>query len=273
MDRLRARGDRRGVALCLHAMMTDGRYFGARRDGSFAATLSDAGFDVIVADFRGHGRSVPPRAASGDWSFDDLVQLDLPTIVEAVAHHSACAPSELAIIGHSLGGLVTTAALGTGRIAAVRSFALVSTSVWLLGRDAPLRRRMAMTGLRGMARWLGRVPARGLGFGHADEPATYVRQLTGWTRTQRWESLDGIDYFAAASAITTPVYPYTGAGDWVCTPQDASGFSARIPTARPLRTVGKVLGDAIDADHFNVVSERELRPLWNEMIEQLAAAR
>ena len=38
IDRLRAQGERRGVVVCLHAMMTDGRYFGARRPGSFAAT-------------------------------------------------------------------------------------------------------------------------------------------------------------------------------------------------------------------------------------------
>ncbi|MGE0870013.1 MAG: alpha/beta fold hydrolase [Kofleriaceae bacterium] len=271
MDRLRAQGVRRGVVLCLHAMMTDGRYFGARREQSFAAALSEAGFDAVVADFRGHGRSTPPRADRDDWSFDDLVQRDLPAIVAAVAHHSSCDPRELAIVGHSLGGLVTTAALGTGRIAPLRGFAVVSTSVWLLGRDGPVRRRLVMTGLRAMAQLLGRVPARGVGFGHADEPNTYVRQLTGWTRTQRWESLDGIDYFAAAGGITTPVYPYTGAGDWVCTPSDATGFAARIPTARPLRIVGTAHGDAIDADHFNVVSEHRLRPVWNELIAQLSS--
>ena len=41
IDRVRARGERRGVIVCLHAMMTDGRYFGARRESSFAATLAE----------------------------------------------------------------------------------------------------------------------------------------------------------------------------------------------------------------------------------------
>ncbi|MEO7093327.1 MAG: alpha/beta fold hydrolase, partial [Polyangiales bacterium] len=73
IDRVRAAGERRGVVVCLHAMMTDGRYFGARREGSFASVLAAAGFDVLVADFRGHGRSCPPTAGPDDWSFDDLV--------------------------------------------------------------------------------------------------------------------------------------------------------------------------------------------------------
>jgi alpha-beta hydrolase superfamily lysophospholipase len=56
IDHVRARGRRRGAIVCLHAMMTDGRYFGARRESSLAASFAAAGFDVFVADFRGHGR-------------------------------------------------------------------------------------------------------------------------------------------------------------------------------------------------------------------------
>src|SRR5690348_18040771 len=84
IDRVRAQGRSRGALVCLHAMMTDGRYFGARRPDGFAAELAAQGFDVFVADFRGHGRSVPPRAGEQDWSFDDLVELDVPAIVAAV---------------------------------------------------------------------------------------------------------------------------------------------------------------------------------------------
>src|SRR5439155_14703124 len=82
LDRVKPSGARTGVVVCLHAMMTDGRYFGARRpsgDG-FAHALAAVGLDVFVADFRGHGGSVPPVAGKHDWSFDDLVEHDLPTI-------------------------------------------------------------------------------------------------------------------------------------------------------------------------------------------------
>ncbi|HWU86859.1 MAG TPA: hypothetical protein VN253_06275, partial [Kofleriaceae bacterium] len=55
LDRVRPRVQRRGALVCLHAMMTDGRYFGARRESSFAGAAAAAGLDVFVADFRGHG--------------------------------------------------------------------------------------------------------------------------------------------------------------------------------------------------------------------------
>jgi predicted alpha/beta hydrolase len=271
IDRVRARGDRRrGVVVCLHAMMTDGRYFGARRSGTFAAELVDAGFDVLVADFRGHGRSTPPHAQRDDWSFDDLVELDLPAIVATAARESECAVGDLALIGHSLGGLVTTAALATRRIAEPRIVLLPATSVWLLGGSGPLRRRALMAAYRHVTALFGYGPVRALRQGTADEAATYIRQLTGWTRAARWTSLGGIDYGALAATITTPVLPYVGTGDWMCRPDDAAGFAGRIPTAAAVRVVGTQHGDALDPDHFQLFTRPELRPLWRDLIDRLA---
>src|SRR3569623_2934347 len=104
-------------------MMTDGRYFVARRDNGFARAL---GCEVRGADFRGHGESVPPVAGRDDWSFDDLVTKDLPALADG-SH---------AIIGHSLGGLVALAGIATGTIAPPRRLVLVATNVRQGGRQA-----------------------------------------------------------------------------------------------------------------------------------------
>ena len=266
-DRVPAIGTRRGVVLCLHAMWTDGRYFGAQRDGSFATTFANAGYDVVVPDFRGHGRSIPPRAGTGDWSFDDLVELDLPAMIAG----AGCAPSELVIVGHSLGGLVTCAALGIGAIPSPRLVLLPATSVWLLGPDGDLRRRLMMSAFRHVTALLGRAPIRALRIGNADEARTYVKQLTGWTRAARWTSLRGVDYLAAMRTIATRVLPICGAGDWMCTPVDARGFAAHLPDALPVRVVGKQHGDALDPDHFQLITRRELRPLWDELVAAVRA--
>lgn len=269
IDRVRASGERRGVIVCLHAMMTDGRYFGARRDGSFAATLAEHGHDVLVPDFRGHGRSRPPTAGPDDWSFDDLVELDLPAIVATAARSSGCAPEDLVLLGHSLGGLVSTAALGTARIPSPRLLLLPSTAVWLLGPNGSLRRRALMSVYRNVTAVLGRAPIRALRVGTSDEAATYVRQLTGWTIAARWTSRGGIDYQTAAQSITTPVLPFVGAGDWMCTPSDAAGFAGHLECAAPLRVVGTMFGDAIDPDHFELFTRPELRPLWIDLVDRL----
>lgn len=271
MDRIRAVGERRGVVVCLHAMMTDGRYFGARRDEAFAHALAAHGYDVVVPDFRGHGHSQPPTAGrDGDWSFDDLVELDLPAIVATAAASAGCAPEQLVLLGHSLGGLVATAALGTGRIPSPRLLVLASTNVWMTGRTGSLRRRAMMAVYRHVTAALGRAPIRALRVGTADEAATYVRQLTGWTMAARWTSLRGVDYLAAAESITTPVLPLVGAGDWMCTPRDASGFAGHLACAAPIRVVGTRFGDALDPDHFEMFTRKELAPLWSDLAQRLS---
>lgn len=266
IERVSARGTRRGVVVCLHAMMTDGRYFGARRDGTFATMLADRGLDVYVADFRGHGASVPPYAGEGDWSFDDLVELDLPAIVQLVSEASGLPASELAILGHSLGGLVACAALGTGRIPAPRMLVLAATSVWLGESTA---RRAIMAAYRGVTALFGRAPIKAIRAGTADESASYVRQLTGWSAHGRWTSLRGVDYLVALETITTPAFAFTGAGDWMCRPSDAEAIARRIRTCEPLRIVGRRHGDPLDPDHFQLFTRPELTALRGELADRL----
>jgi alpha-beta hydrolase superfamily lysophospholipase len=252
IDRVRAQGTAHGAVVCLHAMMTDGRYFGTRRPDGFAAELAARGLDVYVADFRGHGRSVPPRAGHSEWSFDDLVELDLPAIVAAV-------PPGAALLGHSLGGLVACAALATARIPAPRKLVLAATSVWLGETRA---RRALMAAYRGLAAVAGKAPIRALRIGSADESRLYVEQLTGWARSGRWTSLRGIDYLAALEAIDVPAVAFCGGADWMCRPDDAVRVAGRIRTCGQVRVVEK-------ADHFSLFTRPELRDLRAWITEQL----
>jgi len=268
IDRVRPRdGGRRRAVVCLHAMMTDGRYFGARRERSFAAALAHAGLDVFVADFRGHGRSIPPVAGRDDWTFDDLVERDLPAIVDAVAAAADLPAQELAILGHSLGGLATCAALATGTIASPRVLVLAATSVWL--GETPARRALMMA-YRGVTALFGRAPIRAFGVGSADESAGYVDQLAGWSASGQWTSRSGVDYLVALEAVMTPTFAVVGAGDWMCRPSDADHVVRRLRHADPLRIVGRKYGDPLDADHFQLFTRPELSTLWRELAETLA---
>ena len=246
--------------------MTDGRYFGARRDGSFAAALADSGLDVYVADFRGHGRSVPPRAGRDDWTFDDLVELDLPAIVHLACDRSSLPADQLEILGHSLGGLAACAALGTRRIPSPRVLALAATSVWF---GETVTRRAIMAAYRGITMVLGRAPIRALRVGTADESAGYVHQLTSWTQRGRWTSLRGIDYLTTLETITTPTFAFVGAGDWMCRPRDAEVIARRIRSCAPLRVVGRAHGDRLDPDHFELFTRPELSTLRRQLADML----
>ncbi len=256
---------RRGVCLCTHAMMARGSYFHAR-GGGFAAHLAAAGIDTFVLDWRGHGDSTPPAPRRDSWSFDDYVERDLPVAIAAVCEAAAIEPTELCYLGHSLGGLVGLAALGTGAIPRVGSLSLWATSVWLPGPAGSLVRRGSMRAARAVTAALGYMPARALRLGSDDEPHAYVEQLARWALTGQWTSRRGTDYLAGLSAIDVPVFAASGGGDRLCRPEDA--WALLRPLARPadLRVVGTRYADAIDADHFTLFTEPRLAPLWDELV-------
>lgn len=266
-------GSGRGAVLCTHAMMVHGRYFhrgdgGAGGDG-FAGALAGHGLDTYVLDWRGHGDSKPPHARGGTWTFDDYVRLDLPAALAAVAARAGCGGGEVGLLGHSLGGLVGLAALGTGAVR-VRRLVLAATSVWLTGPRGPWRRRAIMAAYGGVARVMGHAPIRALRLGSEDEPASYVRQLTGWARRGRWTSGDGVDYLAALARVDVPAWGVVGLGDRLCGPDDAEALLRRLRRAAPLRVVGRVAGDPLDPDHFTLFTRAELAPLWAELAAALA---
>ena len=269
IDRVPAVGERKAAVVCLHAMMTDGRYFGARRESpAWAAQIASCGIDVYVADFRGHGHSVPPHAGEGDWSFDDLVEQDLPAIINVVSESSGLPADQISILGHSLGGLVACAALGTGKIGKPRMLILGATSVWL-GETAG--RRALMAAYRGVTALFGRAPIKAIRAGTADESASYVGQLTSWSMQGRWTSLKGVDYMVALETIDVPTFAFAGATDWMCKPFDAEAIARRIRTCEPLRVVGKKHGDRIDPDHFQLFTRPELTKLRREVVAKLTA--
>lgn len=261
-------GSQRAVCLCTHAMMTDSRYFARGDQGGFVGHLARRGIATYVLDFRGHGHSRPRLSRRyADWCFDDYVIHDLPAAVTTVCRLSDTAPSDMIYVGHSLGGLVALAALGTGRVPGFRALTLWASSVWLPGPHGPRRRRAVMALYDLMARPLGRAPIRALRLGNNDEPRGYVSQLATWARTGQWHSRDGVDYLAALAAIDVPTWAACGAGDRLCSFRDAEVMSRRVPGSAPLRRVGRDFGDAIDADHFTLFTREEMAPLWDEMIE------
>ena len=248
-------GSGRGAALLTHAMMVDGRYL-----DRLATALAADGLDVFVLDWRGHGASRPPDPRRDRWCFDDYVTMDLPCALAAVAQAAGCARAEVGLLGHSLGGLVALAALGTGTIAVDR-LALVATSVWLPGPTGPWRRRALMAAYGAVAGALGYAPIRALRLGNADEPAGYVAQLAGWARSGRWATTGGVDYLAAVPNIRARVAAWVGAGDRLCTPADARAVIAGLPAA-PLHVIGRAAGDAFDPDHFTLFTRPAMAPRW-----------
>lgn len=116
-------GPRRGRALLVHGLRGSRANFEIRAR-SLSARFVEAGWETVVAELRGSGRSgaagaPPPRRVR------ELLELDVGALLE-----DAAAEGPVVLVGHSLGGLLALLAAG-------RSPALVQAVVALAPPAAP----------------------------------------------------------------------------------------------------------------------------------------
>lgn len=248
-------GRRRGVALAMHAMMANGASLDRPRGRGFAAHLADQGIETFVLDFRGHGLSERPTRG---WTLDDYATSDLPAALGAVAAGAGVRPEQVVWIGHSLGGLVSLAALARGAAPPPRALVLGTTNIW---RDPTPLRRAIVELFDGSARLLGRAPIRALGFGTDDEPASYTSHLARWVHTGRFTSADGvIDYDAALPGLRLPILTLVGTGDPLCRVADTRELTARLTAATHTEVI--VPG----ATHFSIWAAEAARRAVVEVV-------
>ena len=256
-------GERRGTVLLLHAMMVDARTLDRPEGNGLASTLADAGWSVWRADFRGRGMSDRPP----DWTYDDLVQHDLPALVSAM-------PERPFVVTHSLGGHVTTAAWSTGRVT-IRGLAGLASAPWMSSLEPSRRLRAkkhaAMGFLSTCTRLAGRMPARRLRFGSVDESAGYVADLARFWRSGRWASRAGEDWGAAMRDLRGPFLQVTSDGDRLLGHPDASiRWAKRVPTAHCVRLCTGDFGIDHPPDHMELGRAARMQPVWRWMSSWMA---
>lgn len=271
--RLRATDEPRGRVLLLHAMMVDRRTFDRPRGRGLASRLVSSGFDVWLADFRGHGSSRPWAGEGGRWSYDDLVRYDLPALASRMREEGDELP--ILVVGHSLGGHVAVAAWGTGRVQPA-ALVCLSTNVWLPRFEQSRVRRLAKAGsiaaFERVTRAAGYFPARRLGIGSDDEALDYVLDLCRFWKEDSWSARDGENYLAGMARIEGPVLSVVGRADrLMAEPEAAQRWVTQIPGLAFWRVGRGDSGLAFDPGHMQLVTDPRARPLWERLARWLAA--
>jgi pimeloyl-ACP methyl ester carboxylesterase len=152
------------VVLC-HGLSYNATFWDLDEEVSLARYLREAGYDVWVPSLRGAGLSTKPPLSRlrqmfmrGDWltaegtftsggkgllktnwTVDDHVNYDVPTVIKMVLHETGKA--KLHWIGHSMGGMVMVGHLAKGADPAVASFVALGTPVFV---DPPLSAPLAL---------------------------------------------------------------------------------------------------------------------------------
>lgn len=264
-------GEARGVVIGFHAMMTHRRTLDRPSGSGLASALTAAGWHVYLVDFRGHGRSGPGAQEGGSWTYDDLVQRDIPAVCREIARRHPDLPR--VGLGHSLGGHGLLAALGHKQGLGLSAVVTLATNVWTPGwsrsRAEAARRRAILWAWTALSTLVGRYPARAMKFGSDDEALPYVRQLYRVMATGRWAGLDDVDYAAGLPRVTVPVLAIASDGDtWMCPPACARMFHATLGGPVTFWETGQEFG--VRPDHMGLVLSQESRPVWDGISGWLA---
>jgi pimeloyl-ACP methyl ester carboxylesterase len=210
--------DARGVpVILLHGSFSNRRFWYSPKAIGLGAHLARAGFDVWIAEMRGHGLS-PRNHQYKSNRVSDYARYDLPAIGAFVREQTQQAAHW---IGHSLGGTTLTAALG-GRyldeqcVASVALFgSQISRVYW------PLKVPPVEWGGRLLLKRFAHISGSRLRRGPEDEPIGLVLE------SMRWHGLFGrfgdanSDWWAGLAEVKVPVLAVSAEGDhqdpaWAC---------------------------------------------------------
>lgn len=251
----------RGVpVVLLHGSFSNRRFWYSPRGIGLGAHLARLGFDVWIAEMRGHGLSQRNQG----WKYNrvaDYARYDLPAIGAFVAEQSGQVPHW---IGHSLGGTTLAAALGGGYMGAslVASAALfgsqVSRTRWPL-RIPPVE-------------WLGRfllkrlsaISGQRLKRGPEDEPIGIALESLRWQGLFGHFGVGKEDWWAGLKTVEVPILAAAGVAD----EQDPVGACRALfeQFASPVRRfveLGRVQGLSVDYGHVNMlVSKEAQQDVW-----------
>ncbi|MGW4231145.1 alpha/beta hydrolase family protein [Streptomyces sp. NPDC004980] len=232
------------VVLCLPAMGVRGDYY-----RTLARTLVLSGCHAVLADHRGTGRSSVRASRKVSFGYADLLETELPAVVDSVCEEFGT--DRIVLAGHSLGGqlgllfaAVSDRVSHTVLVASGSSWFRKVPGIGAAGRFLGLRLILATTLLWGyLPGWF---PFAGR------EARRLVRDWGHEGLTGRYRVLgSGVDYEAALARSCVPALFITFPGDRYVPGACASHLVAKLRSARVTerRIPAERLGLA-RSDHF-----------------------
>ncbi|WP_296270724.1 alpha/beta fold hydrolase [Pseudomonas sp. UBA6323] len=255
-----AEGARGVPVVLLHGSFSNRRFWYSPKGIGLGAYLARAGFDVWIAEMRGHGLS-PRNEDYRDNSVAQYVRYDLPAIADFIFEQSG-QPAHW--VGHSLGGVILAAALGGGYLeqSRARSAALFGSQIsriyW------PLKVPPVEWGARLLLRAFPYLSGRRLKRGPEDEPIGLARETLRWLRLFGRFGDGEQDWWAGLAQVRVPILAVAAAADsddpaWACRKLLEQCSAAR----RHFLLLGKNQGFASDFGHIEMlVSKEAQREVW-----------
>jgi len=262
---------RRGVpVILLHGGFANRRCWYSAGGHGLGAWLARAGFDVWLAEMRGHGLS-PRNQRYRNNCMSDYARHDLPAIAAFVREQTAQAPHW---VGHSLGGTTLAAALGGGYLGAgeAASAALFGTQIsriyW------PLKVPPVEWGSRLLLKGFHHISGARFKRGPEDEPIGLALESLRWHRLFGRFGDAERDWWAGMADVQVPLLAVSAAGDqqdptWAC----RKLYEQFIAAPRHFLLLGKEQGFSSDFGHVEMLVSKEAQgevwPLVEHWLREL----
>lgn len=285
-ERHYAKGERRGVVLTCHGMMGNRYNMDLGEGVSLVHYLKEQGYEVWNIDLRGTGHSrfhAIPHNPTPDWCFDDYVNSDIPAFLEAVTERAGV--EKVHWIGHSMGGMIMYAYLGTHpEEKRLSSFAAISSpATWKRSFIFSAGTRLGQIlvkfvpylplhyAFKTVAPFLFRAPVPGplcyppnLSTHFLRRSAFVImesfsvslaKQFSRMYQKNTFDSKDGsVDYRKHLSNITTPTCLITGVRDGVAPPESIEWVYEQISSpCKEIHIGGREHGASLDHCHASIV--------------------
>ncbi len=260
-----SKNDRGTPVFMLHGAVENGTIFYSRTGKGLASYLARNGYDVFVADLRGHGLSAPGITRESGFGQTEHIMEDITVFVEKIIELRGFAPQVWA--AHSWGGVFMTAHLA--RVPRHRE--LVQAGVYF-----GTKRRVTV---KNMARFIqldfwwgflakivtriyGYLPMKDLGLflGDDNETKKCLYESDTWLRSKEWVGADGFNYTKAMGTVTLPPILYVSASRdaWMGNMKDVKGFmDESCQDNGEILVIGKAEGFKNDYNHITMLTHRE----------------
>jgi len=249
--------------------------------------LSENGFDTWLIDLRGVGAS---DRLSWDFNFDDFVRHDLPAVISYVKKITGA--QSVQWIGHSMGGMVMYAYLGTGGTG-IRSVIAIGSPVDFRPQNEVIKSVLSQQHLLSL---ISHIPIRALsGFGNLyfglsrNSPASMLlwnvdnmepktlrsivkcgadnmsgrvlAQFADWVSNGTCRSSDlKTDYMKGLSEIKVPIMFIAGLLDNLAPPSSVKAAYDRVSSKdKVFRNFSRANGDSADYGHVDLIIGKKVR--------------
>jgi len=250
--------------LMVHGALENGKIFYSNSGKGLAPYLASQGFDVFVADLRGHGNSTPKIDKNSLFGQFHHITEDIPTFIDKVC--SITNNNKINLCAHSWGGVLLNSyfARNPEKLSQIVKCTYFGSKRRVKGINKDkLFQVYFIWGVfcTVLTKVYGYLPAKKFKLGADNDSAGYLKECTKWVLKDNWADLnDNFNYGNKLKTIELPPIWYIAAKNdpALGNPKDVKRFMHESGTKNSKYTIlSKENGNLHNYDHISMLTHSD----------------